>query len=111
LAPFGDYTIPALALGILCGGSALAALVTTLAWLRVGALAFLLAGLLMMGFELVEIVIVGFTALQSPTQFPTWLQVIYLMVGAALALLGVRLWNVEAGSDRLRHRPDAARSA
>lgn len=101
LALFADYTIPALALGILCGGSALAAFVTVLIWPRVGALASVLAGACMMLFEVVEIVVVGFTPAQTPDQFPAWLQVIYLALGGALVILGARLWQAETGSYRL----------
>jgi hypothetical protein len=102
LALFPDFTIPALALGILCGGSALVALVTVLARPRFGALASIVAGLLIFVFELVEILVVGFTPVQTPDQFPAWLQVVYLTVGAALVLLGTRLWKAETGSYRPR---------
>jgi hypothetical protein len=95
VAPFADFTIPALALGIVCGGSALAALVTAVAWPRIGALASVAAGIVMVGFELVEILVVGFTPALYPTQPVAWLQVFYLIVGAAMALLGVLLWRTE----------------
>ncbi len=102
LALFPDFTIPALALGILCGGSALVALVTVLVRPRIGALASVVAGAFMIIFELVEIVVVGFTPLQAPDQFPAWLQVVYLAVGGAMVILGARLWRAETGSYRLR---------
>ena len=102
LALFPDFTIPALALGILCGGSALVALVTVIVRPPVGALASVVAGLCMMVFELVEMMVVGFTLLQTPDQFPAWLQVIYLLLGGALAILGARLRKVETGSYRPR---------
>ena len=102
LALFPDFTIPALALGILCGGGALVALATVLARPRVGALASIVAGAFMVVFELVEIVVVGFTPVQAPDQFPAWLQVVYLVVGGAMLILGARLWKAETGSYRLR---------
>jgi hypothetical protein len=102
LALFPDFTIPALALGILCGGSALVALVTVLVRPKVGALASIVAGIFMIVFELVEIVVVGFTPVQTPDQFPAWLQVVYLVVGGAMVFLGARLWKAEAGSYTLR---------
>jgi hypothetical protein len=102
LALFGDYTIPALALGVLCGGSALLALVTAFVRPQLGALMALVAGLFMIAFELVEILVVGFTPVQTPDQFPAWLQVIYLAVGAVLMILGARLWKVETGAYWLR---------
>lgn len=102
LALFPDYTVPALALGILCGGGALVAFVTVLARPLVGALASIAAGAFMVAFELVEIVVVGFTPVQTPDQFPAWLQVVYLVVGGAMLILGARLWKAETGSYRLR---------
>jgi hypothetical protein len=100
-ALFPDYTIPALALGILCGGAALVALVMVLARPEVGALMSVVAGMFMIGFELVEIMVVGFTPVQTPDQFPAWLQVVYLVVGGALVILGARLWKAAIGSYRL----------
>jgi hypothetical protein len=102
LALFPDYTIPALALGVLCGGAALLALVLVIWRPQVGALAAMLAGAFMVAFELVEIVVVGFTPAQSPDQWPAWLQVVYLAVGGALVILGARLWKAETGSYALR---------
>jgi hypothetical protein len=102
LALFPDFTIPALALGILCGGSALVASVTVLVWPRVGALASIVAGAFMIIFELVEIVVVGFTPTQVPDQWQAWLQVVYLLLGLIMLILGVRLWRAETGSYRLR---------
>lgn len=101
IAPFADYTIPALALGILCGGSALVALVCVLVAPRLGALASIVAGVFMVGFELVEIVVVGFTAAMDPTQPVAWLQVFYLAIGAMVVVLGAFLWRAETGSFRL----------
>jgi hypothetical protein len=98
LALFPDYAVPAIALGVLCGGAALIALVTVFVWPQLGALAAVVAGAFMIGFELVEIVVVGFTPAQTPDQFPAWLQVIYLAVGTALVILGLRLWKAETGS-------------
>jgi hypothetical protein len=101
LALFPDFTIPALALGVLCGGTALVALATVFVRPRLGALGAIVAGLFMIAFELVEIMVVGFTPVQTPDQFPAWLQVVYLAVGAALVILGARLWKAETGSYRL----------
>jgi len=100
VAPFADYTIPALALGLLCGGGALAALVAVVARPRLGALAAVVAGVFVIGFELVEILVVGFTAAMTPTQPVAWLQVFYIVVGSAIAALGVRLWKAETGPFR-----------
>ncbi len=102
IAPFSDTTIPAVALGVLCGGSALAALVALFLWPRLGAALALVSGVIMVGFELVEILVVGFTPVLYPTQFPAWLQPLYIVIGLATALLGARLWKAETGSYRFR---------
>jgi hypothetical protein len=105
LALFPDYTIPALALGVLCGGAALVTFITMFLRPQIGALAAIVAGALMIGFELVEIVVVGFTPMQTPDQFPAWLQVVYLLVGGVLMILGARLWKAETGFYALRWPP------
>jgi hypothetical protein len=98
LALFPDFTIPALALGVLCGGAAVVAFILVLWRPRLGAVAAVVAGAFMIAFELVEIVVVGFTPAQTPDQWPAWLQVVYLVVGGALMALGARLWKAETGS-------------
>ena len=98
--PFTNFTIPALALGILCGGSAMVAAVTTLVRPKMGALTAIVAGVMIVGFELVEIAVVGFAAAESPGQSVAWLQVFYLALGAVVAVLGTHLWKAETGSYR-----------
>jgi hypothetical protein len=88
-----DYTIPALALGLV-GLSA----VVTLAALVVGpeaAGAFaVVTGTAMVIFELVEIWVVGFSLVEYGIGEPVaWLQVIYLVVGTTLAGVGFSLWR------------------
>lgn len=102
IAPFADYIIPALALGILCGGAALVAFITVLVRSRLSALVSIVTGVLMIGFELVEILVVGFTPIMEPTLPPAWLQPFYIVVGVAITLLGLRLWRSETGSYRWR---------
>jgi hypothetical protein len=92
--PFTDYTVPALALGILVGGSATIATALTVVRPRIGALASMLAGVMIIGFELVEILVVGFTLIEyDASQFQAWLQLIYLVLGAIQLWLGYRLWR------------------
>ena len=101
ITPFSDTTVPALALGVLCGGSALAAALCAIMRPRLGALLAVVSGVIMVGFELVEILVVGFTPVMYPTQPPAWLQPIYMLLGVAIALLGARLWRAETGSYRI----------
>lgn len=91
--PFTDWTIPAIALGFV--GVVAAAAVAALLWRPwSGALASIIAGLVMVAFELVEIGVVGWT-LTNPEltgQFQAWLQLLYLVVGTAQMLGGALLW-------------------
>lgn len=96
IAPFTDPTVAALALGILCGGSALVAFAGVLLRPTFGALASMVAGIFMIGFEVVEILVVGFTPVMDPANPVAWLQIVYLIVGGAITLLGLRLWLLEA---------------
>ncbi len=83
----GDYLVPALALGVIVAGSALVAMVTVLFWSRLGGAMATLSALMIVGFEVVEMSVVSFH----------WLQAAYLVLGFAIAVLGLRLWAVEGG--------------
>jgi hypothetical protein len=91
--PFQDWAVPAVALGFV-GVLAAAALVVVAAVPWLGGLASVVAGAAMIAFELVEIVVVGWTPADPRLndQFQAWLQPIYLVVGSAQLLLGLRLW-------------------
>jgi hypothetical protein len=92
--PFTDYTVPALALGILVGGSALLAVVLLLVRPTLGTMATIVAGLMIIGFELVEIGVVGFTLIEYDASQPqAWLQVFYLGLGSLQVLFGYRDWR------------------
>jgi hypothetical protein len=91
--PFTDYTIPAVALGLLVGGSALLATVMTLLRPAIGAIIAIISGVMIIIFELVEIAIVGLTAIEQPTQLFAWLQEFYLMLGGGIIALAVVLWR------------------
>jgi hypothetical protein len=91
--PFEDWDIPAVALGFV-GLLAVAALVAVLRVPWLGGLASIVAGATMIAFELVEIAVVGWTPADPRLndQFQAWLQPVYLIVGAAQLVLGLRLW-------------------
>jgi hypothetical protein len=92
--PFTDFTIPAIAL---FGVGVFAALVCVALVVRpwAGALGAVLAGMTMIVFELVEVVVIGFTLIDpGPSYFQSWLQVVYIAIGAAQAWLGWRLWQL-----------------
>lgn len=82
--PFRDYTVPALILGIIVGGGALAAaLVTALASREVGALATAAAGVVMLGWILGELALIGYVSWMQPAMFAYGV----VMIGAAALLL------------------------
>src|SRR5215472_4000595 len=71
--PFSDYTVPALLLGLVVGGSALAAAaITWLAPERIGALASAAAGCITVGWLAIEVAMIG---------LGSWMQVAYFLVG------------------------------
>jgi hypothetical protein len=88
--PFADYTVPALLLGIVVGGSALAAALialfgprrTLLQQWRLEPLASAVAGCIMVGWIAVEVLMIGLTA---------WVQVAYFVVGLVMIGLAVLL--------------------
>jgi hypothetical protein len=83
--PFPDYTIPALALGIVVGGLALAAAAAVLWAPAIAARLTLLSGLAIIAFELVEMAVLRF----APAALP--FQLFYVAIGAIILGLAVRL--------------------
>jgi hypothetical protein len=67
--PFSDYTIPALILAIGVGGSSLLAVVMVFTGRAVGVLASIVAGLIMAGYIVVEVVMLrqGYPGLRACT--------------------------------------------
>lgn len=91
--PFSDWTIPAVALGLV---GVLAAVAFAALLLRpwAGALLSILAGVAMVVFELVEVGVVGWTLTDPSLEgFQKSLQVVYLVVGSAQAVLGWVTWR------------------
>ena len=91
--PFADFTAPALLLGFVVGGSALAAALIALFGprrvalfepLRFDALAAAVAGCIMVGWMTVEIAMIG---------LDIWVQALYLVVGVVMiGLAGLLQW-------------------
>lgn len=53
---------------------------------------------MIIGFEAVEIVSVGFSPIvHSPAAPQSWLQVVYIALGLVLAALGAGLWRAQGG--------------
>ena len=91
--PFSDYTIPGLLLLIVVGGSFLFAAATILTGREVGVLASALAGLIVIGFEAVEVAIIDRYAIVLPNAVPQ--QVIMSVLGLACFGLAAYLWMTE----------------
>jgi hypothetical protein len=115
-SPFTDYTIPALGLGLLVGGGALAAAAFLGVRPRVGALLSVASGGSIIVFELVETSVMGFDVWRHAiglgpavtfekygslegipvplgVPLPLWLQPFYLVVGLLIVALALRLWT------------------
>jgi hypothetical protein len=86
--PFTDFTVPALLLGVVVGGSALvAAVITAFGPRRAGALASAAAGGITVGYLTVEIALIG---------LGSWAQVVWLLVGLLMIGLAALLWQAES---------------
>jgi hypothetical protein len=86
--PFTDFTVPALLLGVVVGGSALvAAVLTAFGPPRVGAVASAAAGGITVGWMTIEIAMLG---LVHPAQ------AVYFLVGLLMIGLAALLWRGES---------------
>lgn len=93
-SPFVDFTIPALLLGVVVGGSALVAgLITLFGPRRAEPLASGIAGCIMVGWITIELAMIG---------LGSWLQPAYLVVGLVMIGLAAALM---AEQRALSHQP------
>ena len=88
--PFSDYTVPALILGIVVGGSSLLAMWVTIKSASVGAVTSLVAGVIMMGWAIGEYILVPDIRF-SFTDLATWQQGLFFLVGLAMVVLALRV--------------------
>lgn len=92
-SPFADYTIPGLALLVVVGGSAVLTAVLLLRRQRFATLAALVAGLIIMVFEFVEVLAIG-----SPPGAAQVMQILYFVVGVKMAGLAAFVWFLDLWS-------------
>jgi hypothetical protein len=104
--PFADFTVPALLLGFVVGGSALAAAliaafgprrIALFEPLRFDALAAAFAGCIMVGWMVIEIAMIG---------LDIWVQALYLVVGLVMiGLAGLLQWveSRDTGVSAIHH--------
>ena len=100
-SPFGSYIIPALVLAVVVGGSGLVAAVAVLVRHVWGAAASAVAGLMILCFEAVQIVVIGFA----------WLQAVYVATGLLILALAARLWATRRAAATAPAGPSAGRLA
>ena len=91
---FVDYTVPALSLMVIVGGSMLLAAATILTGREIGVLASALAGLAMMIFEIVEAAVVDRSG-GSELVIAVVLQSFYFVLGLTIFVLSSSLWMTE----------------
>jgi len=84
--PFADFTVPALLLGFVVGGSALVAALTAAFAPRWFAPASAAAGSITVGWLIVEIAMIG---------LGSWAQIAYMAVGLLMIGLAALLWRAE----------------
>lgn len=92
--PFSDYTIPGLALAILVGGGMLLAAATVFIRREWATLVSVVAGIFMVGFEVVEAASVDSKA-GDGLPLMAGLQALYFVLGLVIFGLAVYLWRVE----------------
>ncbi|WP_156819945.1 hypothetical protein [Synechococcus sp. PCC 7336] len=93
--PFKDYFIPALLLTIAVGGSSLLASVTAFAGHKLSAISAMMAGLIMVGFIVVEVSI-----LKQDPPGPTAIEFMYFGLGLMIFGLAASLWMAECRNER-----------
>ena len=102
-SPFRDYTVPALSLLILIGGSMLLAAATILTGRAIGVLALACAGLAMMIFEIVEALVID-RLIGGDLLIALVLQSFFFALGLAIAGLAFSLWSTELRGHVLARR-------
>lgn len=88
--PFEDYTIPALILAIVVGGSSLIAGIAVVLRSGFAALASMVAGVVMAGYIVIEVLI-----LKQVPPGPTFIEAMYFVLGLSVFLLGTTLRRTE----------------
>jgi len=93
-SPFRDYTVSGLALSLLAGGSALFAVILLLRRSKFSILFSTTAGVVMMFFEFVEVLVIG-----SPAGIARTLQIVYFGTGTAIVVASMGVWFLDLQSN------------
>jgi hypothetical protein len=102
--PFRDYTIPALVLVVVVGGSALLAALTAFVHREWALLVAMTAGLIMVGYEVVEIISMDTRVGPAALPMVLTLQLFYMTLGLAMLGMGRYLRRHEYVLHQLRPR-------
>lgn len=91
--PMSDYTIPAIALGLV-GLSAIVSVVLLVLGSTHAPVVTMISGAMMIAFEFVEIAVVGLSVIVHGADEPvSWLQIFYIAIGVVVMALAYRLWH------------------
>jgi hypothetical protein len=93
-AIFNDWTIPGLSLFLLVGGGALFATILLLRKSKFAVLFSTTAGVVIMFFEFVEVLIIG-----SPAGIARALQIVYFGTGTAITVASMGTWFLDLRSN------------
>jgi len=91
---FKDFTIPGLVLGVIVSGSAAFAAVLLIRKSKFAVLFAATAGIVIMFFEFVEVLVIG-----SPAGVARTLQILYFGMGTAIVVVSMGAWFVELKSN------------
>lgn len=89
-SPFKSYTVPGLALAVIASGSALLAAILLLRQSRFALLCANTAGVIIMFFEFVEVLIIGSDAGVART-----LQILYFGLGTLIVIVCMGIWFLD----------------
>jgi hypothetical protein len=87
---FPSFFLPGLALTALVGGSGLAAMILMIRKHAFGVLIALTAGIIIMFFEFIEVLVIGMPA--GPSQF---MQVFYFMLGTLICVFAMGIYGID----------------
>ena len=89
-APFKSFVVPGLSLFVIVGGSALLATILLVRRSRFGTLFATVAGIIIMFFEFVEVLVIG-----SPPGIARTLQIFYYGLGTVIAVVAIGSWFLD----------------
>jgi len=91
---FNDYTIPAISLFVIIGGSALLAAIMLIRKSKFALLCSTTAGTIIMFFEFVEVMVIG-----APPGIARTLQLFYFGLGVVIIVVSMGIWFLDLRSE------------